>query len=91
MTDGTVELYWQALKGELMASNGKIIDIVENGEIAVSLTIEDDLGATAETTTTIQTTQGPSVSSLQAANDGSNVVLEWEWQGLMYLHLTKWC
>ena len=84
--DGMVMNYywqWQSTNGELMASNGKIIDIVGNGEIAVSLTVEDDLGATAETTTTIQTTQGPSVSSLQAANDGSNVVLEWEWQGLM--------
>ena len=82
--DGLVMNYywqWQSTNGELMTSNGKIIDIVGNGVIAVSLTVEDDLGATAETTTTIQTTQGPSVSSLQAANDGSNVVLEWEWQG----------
>ena len=72
---------WQSTNGELMTSNGKVIDIVGNDVIAVSLTVEDDLGATAETTTTIQTTKGPSVSSLQASNNGNNVVLEWEWQG----------
>lgn len=82
--DGMVMNYywqWQSTSGELMTSNGKIIDIIGNDVIAVSLTVEDDLGATAETTTMIQTTQGPSVSSLQAANEGNNVVLEWEWQG----------
>ena len=93
--DGMVMNYywqWQSTSGELMTSNGKIIDIIGNGVIAVSLTVEDDLGATAETTTTIQTTQGPSVSSLQAANDGSNVMLEWEWQGPeAEFSITKWC
>ena len=82
--DGMIMNYywqWQSTNGELQTSNGKIIDIVGNDVIAVSLTVEDDLGAIAETTTTIQTTQGPSVSSLKAANDGGNVKLEWDWLG----------
>ena len=82
--DGVITNYlWQLLQsnGELLTTNEALAEIVVFGQATVILTVEDDLGGSSISNITIQTTQGPSVSALKAVNDGTQVVLSWQWNG----------
>ena len=82
--DGIIaNYYWQWYDnfGNPMSSEGEIISIITTGTTSISLTVEDDLGSTATTTQSIQTTQGPTISALVAQNDDGDVDLTWQWDG----------
>ena len=82
--DGIISNYywqWNDNFGNPMSIEGEVISIITTGTTTLSLTVEDDLGSTATTTQTIQTTQGPTISALVAQNDDGEVELTWQWDG----------
>ena len=82
--DGIISNYywqWDDNFGNPISSEGEIISIITTGTTSISLTVEDDLGSTATTTQSIQTTQGPTISALVAQNDAGEVDLTWQWDG----------
>ena len=82
--DGIIVNYqWQLAQsnGEIVAIEGAFAEIIVAGQATVTLTVEDELGAISVANTILQTTQGPSVSSLEAGNDGFQVLLSWQWNG----------
>ena len=82
--DGIVQNYlwqWQDSDGNSGSSFGEITELIGYGTITVTLTVEDDLGLTDTINDIIVTTQGPQVNGLTAVNQGSEVLLSWEWSG----------
>ena len=80
--DGIVQNYlwqWQDSDGNSGSSSGQVAELIGYGTITVTLTVEDDLGSTDTINDIIVTIQGPQVSGLTAVNQGSEVLLSWEW------------
>jgi len=72
---------WQDSSGQSGVVEGDIVEIIANGLITVTLTVEDELGQSSEVVQTIQTTTGPKITTLVAENKGMNVELNWQWDG----------
>ncbi len=82
--DGRITTYswqWSDNNDNSGTGSGKSFTFLPEGNVVVSLTVYDELGASGFTTSNFQTEPGPKVESLTAISNGEKVELSWNWGG----------
>jgi hypothetical protein len=82
--DGRIISYswsWSDINGASGAGVGSTFSFIPSADASVTLTVVDDLGATATENQSITPTAGPIVTQLEASADSQTVELIWSYEG----------
>ena len=83
-TDGQiVEFSWSWIDsdGAIGSASGFVINLIPLSNTVVTLTVYDEMGASATANVQIAPVQGPSISDFSIESSGTSVALEWSWDG----------
>jgi hypothetical protein len=72
---------WIDIAGTISSDSGLEIQIIPPSNTVVTLTVLDDMGATATVDVQLSAVQGPVITDFNTESKGKSVVLEWDWNG----------
>ncbi len=72
---------WVDTAGTIGSDSGFEIQMIPLANTVITLTVTDDMGATATANVQLSAVQGPVVTEFNTESEGKSVVLEWSWEG----------